>query len=340
VARFRVVLTDTVAADYDLEEQRFQQGGLDVERVYLRTHDAEEIVAQAATADALIISWVPITREVLRRLPRCLVIVRYGIGVDMIDLDAATEEGIVVCNTARYAIDEVSTHAITLLLTLNRGILADAERLRSGGWSGSGAVPPRRLSGQRLGLVGVGNIGRAVAGKAVGLGLQVMAFDPFIAVGTGELELVGLDELLRTSDFVSLHCPLNAATRHLIGTRELALMKPSAFLINTARGGIVDQAALTQAMADRRIAGAGLDVFEQEPLPANDVLRRLDNVVLTPHSAHWSVESAVECRLTAVEHVLTALRGGIPADVVNREVLSRANRRLRKVQAIRDRLAE
>jgi D-3-phosphoglycerate dehydrogenase len=268
------------------------------------------------------------TREVIGQLQRCRVIARFGIGVDMIDLDAATERGILVCNTATYCLDEVSNHAMGLLLMLNRGLLQDVDALRSGGWFRSTSVPPRRLTGQRLGLVGLGHIGRLVAQKARAFGLEVVAYDPYLRGRETQMDgtqLVDLDELLACADFVSVHCPLNASTRHLLGERELALMKPTAFLINTARGPIVDEMALVAALCERRLAGAGLDVFETEPLPLEHPLRQLDNAILTPHSASWSVESSAECRRVAVEHAMTVLRGGVPSDVVNRAVLDRVH---------------
>lgn len=323
---YKVVVAETVTDDPDVERAVLAASGLDLDATFLQTRDPATIVQHAADADALVISWAPLGRPVLERLSRCRVIVRFGIGVDMVDLDAATDLGIMVCNTARYCLDEVSNHAIALLLMLSRRILRDVDHLRAGGWFPSGTEAPRRLAGQQLGLIGLGNIGRLVAAKARGLGLRVVAYDPYVAERAAELDgvaLLGLDELLRSSDFVSLHCPLNAATRHLIGARELGLMKPSGFLINTARGAIVDQAALVRALAERRIAGAGLDVFATEPLPTDDPLRRLDNVILTPHAASWSVESVLELRRVALEHVVTALRGGVPDDVVNRAVLER-----------------
>jgi D-3-phosphoglycerate dehydrogenase len=263
---------------------------------------------------------------VIGQLQRCRVIARFGIGVDMIDLDAATDRGILVCNTARYCLDEVSNHAIGFLLVLNRHLFADADAVRSGGWIRSDGRPPRRLAGQRLGLVGLGNIGRLVASKARAFGLDVIAYDPYLQEQQSRVDgipLVELGELVASADYVSVHCPLNASTRHLLGRRELALMKPTAYLINTARGPIVDQVALAEALTHGELAGAALDVFDVEPLPADDPLRGLDNVILTPHSASWSVESTAECRRTAVEHVVTVLRGGIPADLVNRAVLDR-----------------
>jgi D-3-phosphoglycerate dehydrogenase / 2-oxoglutarate reductase len=328
VAPFKIVIADPPGADHDVEAAALAASGLTLEPVWLDARDADRVLEHAADADALVMSWVPMTREVIGQLQRCRVIARFGIGVDMIDLDAATERGILVCNTATYCLDEVSNHAMGLLLMLNRGLLQDVDALRSGGWFRSTSVPPRRLTGQRLGLVGLGHIGRLVAQKARAFGLEVVAYDPYLRGRETQMDgtqLVDLDELLACADFVSVHCPLNASTRHLLGERELALMKPTAFLINTARGPIVDEMALVAALCERRLAGAGLDVFETEPLPLEHPLRQLDNAILTPHSASWSVESSAECRRVAVEHAMTVLRGGVPSDVVNRAVLDRVH---------------
>jgi D-3-phosphoglycerate dehydrogenase len=326
VAPFKVVIADPPGADHEVESAAFAASGLSLEPVWLGARDPDRVLEHAADADALVMSWVPITRSVIDQLKRCRVIARFGIGVDMIDLDAATERGILVCNTATYCLDEVSNHAMGLLLMLNRGMLHDVDVMRSGGWHRTTGLAPRRLAGQRLGLIGMGNIGRMVARKARGFGLDVVGYDPYLRAREAQVDetpLIDLDELLASADILSVHCPLNASTRHLLGQRELRLMKPTAFLINTARGPIVDQAALVEALADARLAGAGLDVFETEPLPADDPLRKLDNVILTPHSASWSVESSEECRRIAVEHVVTVLRGGVPSDVVNPAVLKR-----------------
>ncbi len=325
MAVFKVVVADQPAPDHEVEAAALAASGLTLNTVWLGGPESDRVLDHAADADALVMSWLPVTRQLIQELNRCRVIARFGIGVDMIDLEAATERGILVCNTATYCLDEVSNHAMGLLLMLNRGLLYDIDAIRSGGWSrGAEIAPPRRLHGQRLGLVGLGNIGRLVAKKARGFGLEVVAYDPYLRRQHTTVDgtpLVDLDDLLSTADVISVHCPLNASTRHLIGARELALMKSNAFLINTSRGQVLDQAALTDALAHHGLAGAGLDVFEIEPLPADDPLRRLDNVLLTPHSASWSVESSAECRRVALEHVVTVLRGGVPSDVVNRAVL-------------------
>jgi D-3-phosphoglycerate dehydrogenase / 2-oxoglutarate reductase len=329
MAEFKVVIADQPAADHAVEAAALAASGLQVDAVWLGDRNADRVLEHAADADALVMSWTPVTRSLIGQLKQCRVIARFGIGVDMIDLDAATEHGILVCNTATYCLDEVSNHAMGLLLMLNRGLLHDIDAVRSGGWARASGLPTRRLQGQRLGLVGLGNIGRLVARKARGFGLDVVAYDPFLRREHSEVDgtaLVDLDELLGSADIVSVHCPLNDATRHLIGARELGLMRRDAFLINTSRGAVVDQAALTEILAAHRLAGAGLDVFETEPLAADDPLRKLDNVILTPHSASASVESSAECRRMALEHVVTVLRGGVPSDVVNRAVLAESNR--------------
>jgi D-3-phosphoglycerate dehydrogenase len=329
MSRFKVVIADPPANEHDIEDEALAASGLPLETVWLHAREPERVL-EHADADALVVSWVPMTRGVIDRLERCRVIARFGIGVDMIDLDAATERGILVCNTATYCVDEVSNHAIGLLLMLSRGLLHDVDSVREGGWFRTGSPPPRRLAAQTLGLIGIGNIGRLVARKARAFGLRVIAFDPYLQRAHTHVEgvpLLDLDEVLRAADFVSIHCPLNASTRHLLGGRELAVMKRSAYLINTARGALVDQAALTRALAAGRLAGAGLDVFEVEPLPTDDPLRALGNVILTPHSASWSVESSAECRRVAVEHAMTVLRGETPPDVVNRAVLARVQAR-------------
>ncbi len=324
--QFKVVIADPPGGEWAVEAEVLDGSGLALETLVLNSRDVPRVVEEAADADALVVSWVELTRPAIAQLGATRLIVRYGIGVDMIDLDAATDQGIMVCNTARYCLDEVSNHAIGLLLMLNRQLLADVDSMRGGGWFRSEAMPPRRLAGQRLGLVGLGNIGRLVARKARAFDLDVVAYDPYLQEQQAHVDgipLIELAELLATSDYVSVHCPLNATTRHLLGRRELQLMKPSAYLINTARGPIVDPAALVEMLSRGALAGAGLDVFEQEPLPADDPLRSLDNVILTPHSASVSVESSVECRRAAMEHVITLLRGGVPSDVVNRAVLDR-----------------
>ena len=220
-------------------------------------------------------------------------------GVDMVDLPAASEHGIMVCNVPDYCIEEVSTHTMSFVLALNRHLLIHNAHVHGGKWGGAPGGAPTRLAGQVIGVVGLGNIGREVARKAQGLGLKVLGFDPYLtperAAALG-VELVNLDDLLRRADYVSLHCPLTDETRHLIGAAQLALMKPTAYLINVSRGPVVDQPALYQALVSGQIKGAAVDVLEQEPPAPDDPLLALDNFIVTPHVASWTTEALAQLR--------------------------------------------
>ena len=325
--RWQVAVTDGFSDRYDIEEARFAAAGISGVR-YLRIKSAAEVVEQCADVDVIIKGWIDLPREALERLPRLKAIIRAGIGVDMVDIAAATDLGILVCNTATYCLDEVSNQALVLLLALNRQLMAHAARIREGGWAVRDVPHPRRLKGQVLGLIGIGNIGRQVAAKAAGFGLKVVAHDPFVqadhveVTGVGAVPLLGLDEMLAAADIVSLHCPLSPATRHLIGAPQLARMRPGSILINTARGGLIDQDALVDALRSGHLGAAGLDVTTPEPLPNPHPLRELPNVLVTPHTASISIESGIDCRTATVDHAVALLGGRVPTDVMNRAVLS------------------
>jgi D-3-phosphoglycerate dehydrogenase len=324
--QYTIMLTDFGEPDWDLETQVLRESGLDINLIRLDARAPEQLIPQVAAADALIVQWATINRRVIDALQHCKVISRYGIGVDMIDLEAASARGIIVANVHDYCIEEVSTQTIGFLLDLNRYTVIQNEHVRAGRW-GVAPVPhgaPRRLKGQTLGIIGLGNIGRVVAQKAGGLGLRLLGYDPYVneesLAGLG-VELAGLEELLRRSDYVSIHCPLVEETRKLIGAPQLALMQPHAYLINMARGPIVDQAALYTALADRVIAGAALDVLEQEPPAPDEPLLKLDNVIITPHTSSWSRESLVQLRRGTVQNVVDVLQDRLPRSVVNRRAL-------------------
>jgi D-3-phosphoglycerate dehydrogenase len=323
---YTVVVTDFGEPDWDLESQVLQASGLDLNLIRLETKAPEQLIPQVASADALIVQWANINSKVIDAMPHCKVISRYGIGVDMIDLAAASERGIIVANVHDYCIEEVSTQTIGFILDLNRHTVIQNDHVRAGKW-GVAPMPygaPRRLKGQTLGIIGLGNIGRVVAQKAAGLGLKLLGYDPYAKpealAGLG-VELVGLEELLRSSDYVSIHCPLVEETRKLIGAPQLALMQPEAYLINMARGPIVDQAALHQALIDRVIAGAALDVLEQEPPDPSEPLLQLGNVIITPHTSSWSRESIIQLRRGTAQNVVDVLQDRLPRSVVNRKAL-------------------
>jgi D-3-phosphoglycerate dehydrogenase / 2-oxoglutarate reductase len=320
VARWRVVMTDFTEPGHDIETAVFAGSGLAVDLVGPE-HAREVGLADAvAGADALLVQFATIDRDLIDSLTSCRVISRYGIGVDMIDLVAAGQRGVPVANVPDFCIDEVSTQTIGFLVDLNRSTWAQNQHVRAGRWGQPPPCPaPRRLAGQVLGVVGLGAIGREVARKAQALGLRVLGHDPYVAGGAiSGVTLVDLDTLLHTSDYVSLHCPLTDDTRGLVGAAQLAAMKPSAYLLNLSRGPVVVQGDLVDALRSGTIAGAALDVLEIEPPARDDSLLAMDNVILTPHSSSWSVESGRQLRHDAAENVVAVLRGGQARSVVNR----------------------
>lgn len=301
-------------------------GQLDAQLVDRPCRTAAELVEHGRGADALLVLEEPVSAAVIAQLRRCRVISRFGIGVDTIDVDAATAAGIQVTNVPDASTEEVSDHALAMLLSLARDLRAFDEAVRGGAWAvAAGGGQIRRLSGRTLGLVGFGRIARQLCEKVRPLGLQVLTFDPYVPpAATAELNArsVGLAELLERSDFVSLHAPLTPETHHLLSAEEIALMRPGAFLINVSRGGLVDQAALARALQHGTLAGAALDVMESEPPMTDDPILAAPNVLLTPHVAHYSVESFDAVRDRAIENIVRVLSGQDPLSAVNRLVRS------------------
>lgn len=324
---FKVVITDFGDADHGLEASVLQGSGLDINLVRMQTRVPEELIPVVTDADALIVQWATINRKVIESMTRCKVISRYGIGVDMVDLQAAGEHGIPVANVPDFCIEEVSDSTIGFVFDLNRRIFILDRYVRSGGWGSPRAIPywpPSRLRGQTLGIVGLGNIGRVVARKAGCLGLSLLGHDPYVdpaQIADLGLELVSLDDLLRESDYVTLHCPLNAETRGLIGAPQLALMKSTACLINMSRGPVVVQSAIYDALMNHTITAAALDVLEQEPPDPNDPLLQLDNVIINPHASSGSFEAVTQLRHDTAQNVVDMLSGKLPRSIVNRKEL-------------------
>ena len=291
----------------------------------------EEIIAAAADADVVTYMglYTPFTARVLEQLPRCRLVARYGIGVDTVDIDAATRLGIMVSNAAEYCVPEVADHAVALILSLARRIAYLDRQVRAQRWSETLAAtgPVRRLSTQTVGLVGFGRIARRVASNLRPMVGKLLAYDPYVPPTAGAelgVEMVSLERLLAESDYVSVHTPLMASTRGLIGASELARMRPTAYLINTSRGPVVDEAALAAALQAGQIAGAGLDVFDPEPLPADSPLRALENVILTPHVAANSVEAIADLTQSVIHTVLEVMAGRRPPYLLNPTVVPRA----------------
>lgn len=314
----KVVITDYVWESLDVERKTLA-GLADI--VPMKTKTPPEFIAEAADCDALLNTYAgPITAEVMAKMPKCRIIARYGIGVDTIDLKAATEAGIIVTNNPTYCIEEVAEHTMALLLACARKVVVYDRLVRAGRWEVPPGKPMFRLAGRTLGLVGYGHIAREVAKRAAAFGMKVVFADPFVKASDGSAAKVELDALLRDSDFVSVHPPLTPQTRGMIGDEAFAKMKPTAFLVNCARGPVVDTAALVRALDAKKIAGCALDTIDPEPLPEGHALRNRDNVIVTPHVAWYSEQALVGLQAGAPGEVRRVLTGEWPVNVVNREV--------------------
>lgn len=277
-----------------------------------KSTSAEDILAVARDADAILVTYAKLTRDLIMQLTRCKAIGRFGLGVDNIDLPAAKEKGIAVNYVPDYCIREVSDHAMALLLALIRKIPFSNKLVQGGRWEMPAVVPIRRIEGTVLGLIGFGHIPRLVAPKAKAFGIKVVAFDPFakadIFKATG-VESVDLDTLLKTSDYISVHAPLTPQTRGMINADAFAKMKKGVYIVNTARGPLIDEASLIAALDSGQVGGAGLDVVAVEPLAKDSALLGRDNVVITPHTAFYSIEALEELQSKCASDVARVLSG-------------------------------
>jgi D-3-phosphoglycerate dehydrogenase len=316
----KVVLTDYVWESLDVEKKTLE--GV-AELVALQTKKPDEFIAQAADCDALLNTYAgPITADVMAKMPKCRIIARYGIGVDTIDLDAATAAGIIVTNNPTYCIEEVAEHTMALVLAAARKIVFYDRLVRNGQWAVPPGKPLFRLAGSTLGLVGFGNIARQVAIRAAAFGMNVLFSDPFVK--QGQFDAPGtaapLERVLGESDFVSVHPPLTPETRGMIGDDALGKMKKTAWLVNCSRGPIVDTNALVRALDAGVIAGAALDTTDPEPLPNPHPLRDRENVIINPHIAWYSETAMKGLQAGAPGEVRRVLTGEWPVNVVNRAV--------------------
>jgi D-3-phosphoglycerate dehydrogenase / 2-oxoglutarate reductase len=310
---------------------------LDIETDVLRAAGHELSVAPAASvagliaagrdADALLVQFAPVPAAVIDALERCRVIVRYGIGYDNVDLAAAGRRGIPVCNVPDYCIDEVADHSLALALSLARRLPQTDAALRAGGWKIMPPTPFPALRDSVFATAGFGRIARAVLSRAAACGFRVAAYDPFVA--DAEFAAAGVrrlteDELWAEADVLSLHLPLTAETKHWVNATTLARLPAGAVIVNTARGALIDTVALAAALHEGRLGGAGLDVYETEPLPADHPLRAAPHTVLTSHTAWYSAASIPRLQRKAAENVVRALAGYTPHHIVNRAQLSPA----------------
>ncbi|MCH8870891.1 MAG: C-terminal binding protein [Chloroflexi bacterium] len=326
---YKILVTDYVWPN--TEPERAVLAGIDAELIEAPDAGEDTLASMVKDVDGILTCFAQVTEKVVRAATKCVVIGRYGVGYDNIAVDVATELGIAVTYVPDYCVEEVSDHVLGLLYAWNRRIPLFDNSVKTAGW-GSIALdmPILRLRGKTLGLLGYGRIGRAVGQKAHALGFRVLVYDPYISADSAELSgvrLVDMETVLKESDFISIHTPLNAETENLVGANELALMKPTAFLINCARGPLIDEDALYDALINKRIGGAGLDVLvDAHPAPDYKLLK-LDNVIITPHVAFFSQEAVLELEERAAGEVVSVLQGKMPDNLVNPDVLSHPNPR-------------
>lgn len=317
MGKLKVVISDCDHGTVEVEKKVFEEAGFDWELLDCETED--EVIENCAGAAGILSQYASIKARAIASLPELKVLSRYGVGVDNLDLEAASRAGVAVCNVPDYCQDDVSTHAFTLLLDLVRKVTRLAVDTASGGWDFrlAGSVP--RTEGKTLGLLGFGAIGRIVARKALGFNMKVLAYDPYVKSTEMDVRLVGLDELLRDSDFVSLHAPLTPETEKIVNAESLSKMKDGAYLVNTSRGALVDEKALADALKSGKLGGAGLDVLTQEPPEKENPLLGLDNIVITPHSSFFSDESFKELKEKAARNMVEVLTGAPVSYLLNRD---------------------
>jgi D-3-phosphoglycerate dehydrogenase len=333
---FKVVITDYDYPDISVETAILAGVGAQVVGAQCKSED--ELIEVAHDAHALLVQYARVGERTIAKMDRCLAIARYGIGVDIVDVEAATRAGIVVTNVPDYCVNEVADHAVAMYLCLARGLRPYDAAVRRGSWHWSDSgTPLHRLQGAVAGVIGFGKIGRAIAARLKPFGFSVAVFDPYVpaeAIAAQGCHKVDFETLLTSADAVFVQTPLTAETRHMFNRESIARLKPGAIFVDTARGPLVDNAALHEALTSGRLMGAALDDLEEEPAkkrnwqPTNPLLG-LANVLVSPHSAYYSEESLVEARETAASEVASVLSGLRPRYVVNRQVLDAPNLRAR-----------
>ncbi len=329
---WKILITDYAWPSIEPERQVLAEIG--AELVAAETGEEAELLTFAPMVDGILTCWKQVRESVIAAAEKCQIIGRCGIGLDNIDVEAATERGIVVTNVPAYCIDEVSDHAMGLLLACARKIPRYNQAIKSGTWEQNIGPTMRRIRGKTLGVVGFGRIARSIVPKAQAFGLTINVAsprtDPELIQQHGA-QKVSFPELLETSDFITIHAPFTPETECMFSDAEFRAMKPTAYLINTARGGIVDTAALTAALRNAEIAGAGLDVLAVEPPEQNEELFTLDNAVVTPHAAFISEESILDLQVAAATCIVEVLTGKLPESVVNPQVLEQSNLRAKSL---------
>lgn len=327
MADFRVVLIEHGYAERTLERGIITAAG--GEFIDAESLPRPEALRLCESADVVMLRRITVTSQMLSAWRRCKLVIRYGVGTDNIDVSAATRLGIMVGHVPTYCVDEVATHALALLLACIRNVPWTHQRMREGAWDVTRTAPIFRMEGRTLGIVGLGQIGSRLARLVQSWGLTVLATDPWIEPQHArelDVRLVSLEELCGRSDYISLHVPLLPETHHLIGTAQLAAMKPGAVLVNTARGGVVDTQALLEALNPGRLARAALDVYEEEPLPGDSPLRSHPQALLTDHMGWYSEDSQRDLQRHAAELAVCVGVGGLPGSLANPQVLQQLGR--------------
>ncbi|WP_225231185.1 C-terminal binding protein [Solibacillus faecavium] len=307
----KVIISDCDHASLEIEQSIFNEANIEFELQQNKTE--EDIIQNCQQAVVIVNQYAPFTEKVLAKLPDLKLLIRYGVGVNNIDLEAATKYGVQVCNVPDYGTHEVADHALALMLALTRKIPLMNNRVKTGNWDYQKSIPIYRHREQTVGVIGLGRIGSAFAQKVNGLGMKVIAFDPSkqqkaLAEDLQFIEFTSFDELIRTSDVVSIHCPSDN-TYHMFNKEVFKAMQPHSYLINVSRGGIIDETSLYEAIVNGEIAGAGLDVSETEPIGPNSKLLQLDEVICTPHMAWYSEEAAQELKRKVAQEAVRYLEG-------------------------------
>lgn len=318
----KVVITDYQYDDIHAEREIITGAGYELCDYQIKNH--KELIHFVKDADAIITQYSDISAELIEELDHCEMIIKYGIGVNNIDCEAASKKGIYVCNVPDYGVEEVSDHAVTMILSLAKKLPVLMNSFRNDEWGYSSTVPLKRIQGSILGLIGFGRIPQLVAQKMKGFEVTVNVYDPYISGDTTQqagVHLVDLETIFRESDFISVHVPLNNETKGLVNKHSFSMMKPEALIINTARGGVVDENDLIEALRSHVIAGAGVDVYETEPVKAGHPLLHMDQVIATPHCAWYSETAITTLQRKVAEEVVNVLGGNQPFHCVNRKEL-------------------
>ncbi len=325
--RFKVVRVGGIFSQLAAVEETEELAKVNAELVEAKGVTEDDVIEAAKDADAILSMDAEMTRRIMEAVPKCRLICNYGVGYDSVDVDAATDNNIIVTNTPspEWCVEEVTNHTMALLLACAKKLVFQNNATKQGRWIEWGSLTPMvPIYGQTLGVIGCGNIGRMTARKAQCFSLKVLGYDPYVdktlAREHGITMVVSLSELLKESDFVTAHPLLTKETRHMMGEREFKQMKPTAYFINTARGAVVDEPALIKALQEKWIAGAGLDVFEKEPIDSDNPLLKMDNVVVMPHAASCSDVSIKWMKLMVGQEAARVLTGRWPKNVVNPSV--------------------